>query len=38
MKFYKGLWHCQGRTYATLGATLGAALRAVWPAGGCRYG
>lgn len=34
MKFYKGLWHCQGRTYATLGA----ALRALWPAGGCRYG
>lgn len=30
MKFYKGLWHRQGRTYATLGA----ALRAVWPAGG----
>lgn len=34
MKFYKGLWHCRGRTYATLGA----ALRAVWPARGCRYG
>lgn len=34
MKFYKGLWYCRGRTYATLGA----ALRAVWPAGGCRYG
>ena len=27
MKFCKGLWYHQGRTYATLGA----ALRAVWP-------
>ncbi len=34
MKFCKGLWYHQGRTYATLGA----ALRAVWPAGGCKYG
>ncbi len=27
MKFYKGLWCHQGRTYETLGA----ALLAVWP-------
>lgn len=27
MKFYDGLWHYQGKTYATLRA----ALLAVWP-------
>ena len=27
MKFFNGRWHYQGRTYATLGT----ALRAVWP-------
>lgn len=30
MKFYKGLWYYQGRTYDTLGA----ALLAVWPGRG----
>ena len=25
MKFYKGLWHYQGRTYGTLRAALGVA-------------
>lgn len=29
MMFYNGLWHCRGRTYATLRA----ALLAVWPEG-----
>lgn len=34
MKFYKGLWYYQGRTYKTLGA----ALLAVWPARRCGDG
>lgn len=34
MKFYKGRWHCRGRTYPTLEA----ALRAVWPDRGRGHG